>query len=292
MKTLLRLAFAAALGLAPLAFGADQAAARDSRRDTFSLRSKATGDEYVLRVSFPEGYHASSSAYPLLLMLDGEYAFHATADISAYLQREGAVRPYVVVGVSYDVGFGPPLAAKRSRDFTPPTDEAGVIKKAPAPYHAFLKEELLPALKARYRIQPGDLTLWSYSLSGALALWLNYYDRALFDHYLIASPNMSYGILEKLMAGEVLHNAEGARAKKVMLSLDRSETADPDRYFKPGSTELVDPLKQMLAQFQGYQVSFHGTQGESHASSWFVSLPRGLRFVFSGAKQEHGSVAK
>lgn len=282
---------AAALGLISAALAADSGAAREARRETFSLRSKATNDEYTVRVWLPEGYRAGAAAYPLLLMLDGEYGFNSAVDISDYMQRDGVVRPYVIVGISYEVGFGPPLAAKRSRDFTPPTDANGIIKKAPAAYHTFLKEELLPALKARYRINAGDLTLWSYSLSGAFAFWLNYYDRALFNHYILASPNAAYGILEKLMKGEIF-DADEATTKKVIMSIDRGEIDDPDNYFKPNTTEPTEELKQLLAEFKGYQVRLHGTQGESHATSWFVSLPTGLRFVFGEAKKAPAGEAK
>lgn len=277
---------AAALGFlsVSVALAADAGALRDARKETFSLHSKATKDDHVVRVWFPEGYQAASTAYPLLLMLDGEYGFNSAVDISDYMQRDGAVRPYIIVALSYDVGFGPPLAVKRSRDFTPPRGADGIIAKTPTAYHTFLKEELLPALKARYRINLGDLTLWSYSLSGAFAFWLNYYDRALFSNYIIASPNSSYGILEKLMAGEIF-NGDAASAQKVIMTVDRSEIDAPDNYFKPNTTEPTEELKQFLAQAKGYRLQLHGTQGESHATSWMVSLPTGLRYVFGAAKK-------
>lgn len=251
----------------------------ESKREFFTLNAKATKDDYVVSISLPEGYLASSEAYPLLVVLDGEYAFNAVADISDYMQRDGAVRPYIVVGVSYGVGFGAPLAAKRSRDFTPPIDQQGVVAKIPGGYYALLKRELLPAISERYRIQTDDITLWTYSLSGTFATWLNYYDRQLFKNYIIASPNLGYGILEKLMAGKIF-DADNAVPKKVFMSMDPSEVEDPQNYFKPNAPEITEPLRELIGKFKGYEFRFYVTKGESHATSWLVALPSSLRFIF------------
>jgi len=278
----LNLKLVIAIGLVALAAAPQAPSAMKSpevRRQVFTLHATSTKDNYVISVSLPEGYSSSSNPYPLLLILDGEYAFNSAADISDYLQRDGAVRPYIVVGVSYGVGFGAPLAAKRSRDFTPPIDERKVITKVPGAYYEFVKKELIPSIAGRYRIQSRDITLWTYSLSGTFATWLNYYDRQLFKNYIIASPNLGYGLLEKLMAGEIFE-ADDAVPKRVFMSMDPSEVEDPQSYFKPNVAEINEPLAEFLSKFKGYEFRFYVTKGESHATSWLVALPSSLRFIF------------
>lgn len=93
------------------------------------------------------------------------------------------------------------------------------------------------------------------------------------------------------MAGEIF-NGDTARPTKVAYSLDRSEADNPDDYFKPNTTEIVEPVRQLIAQFKGYQFLFHGTQGESHVTSWFVALPKSLRHVFGDVKKERTGEAK
>jgi len=274
------------VGVMSVSIAKGQEPPRDSRREAFSLHSKSTNDKYMVRVWLPEGYRASADSYPLLLMLDGEYAFNSALDVSDYLQRDGVVRPFIVVGLSYDVGFGRPLAAKRSRDFAPPTKD-GVIQKVATAYYSFIKEELFVELKARYRIRSNDVALWSYSLSGAFATWLNYFDRQLFRNYIIASPNLEYGILDKLLAGEIFSSDEPIE-KKVIMSMDPSEGSNPEKYFKPDKPEVIDPLQKLIAEFKGYDFRIHVTQGESHATSWFVSLPKSLRFIFGREEKKKG----
>jgi predicted alpha/beta superfamily hydrolase len=252
---------------------------KEVSRELFTLHATSTKDEYSVNVSFPKGYHSSSDTYPLLVVLDAEYAFNTVADISDHLQRGGAVRPYVVVGVSYGVGFGASLAAKRTRDFTPSIDKQRVVTKVPSAYYRFVKEELIPTLASRYRIQPNDITAWTYSLSGTFATWLNYHDRQVFKNYIISSPNLEYGLLAKIMSGEVF-TADDAIPKKVFLSMDPNEVDDPKSYFKPNLTEINEPLQQLIGTFKGYEFRFFVTRGESHATSWLTALPTGLRFVF------------
>lgn len=156
--------------------------------ERFALTSQHTNDTYTIEIYRPDSYAASQRAYPVLLLLDGEYAFDAAVALSDYMQR-GEIEEHVIIGVSYGVPFGPPLAEKRTRNFTPPTTGGVLSRDAPTPYYLFLRDELLPEIDRRVRIDANEKTLWGYSLSGSFATWLNYYDPALFRNYVLASPN-------------------------------------------------------------------------------------------------------
>lgn len=250
-----------------------------TQADRFELHSEYTNVDYVIRVWAPRSYQVGDRDYPLLLMLDGEYSFESAVPIADYLQRSKEVKEFIVAAVSYDVGFGPPLAAKRTPDFTPPLDGNRTISKTASNYYNVLKDEIVPAIRSKYRIDQNDETLWGYSLSGTFAIWLNYFDRSAFDNYIIASPNTSYGILEKMLAGEIF-NSDSAIAKKVMMSIDPSETPNPQDYFDLNTFLPNEALKNLVAGFKGYDFRVHATRGESHSSSWFASLPTSLRFIY------------
>lgn len=260
------------LGLISCVSGADLPA-KDARRDRFTLKSEDGKVTYHVEAWLPPGYVANPRPFPLLLMLDGEFAFNSAVQIAEYLQRSRETKEFIVVGLSYGVGFGKPLAVERTRDFTPPVDGERSIQKTETAYYRFIKDRLLAELGARYKIDPTQRTLWGYSLSGSFALWLNHFDPALFDHYILASANADFGILPKLFQGEIFSGKE-YHGRRVMFSYDLTEMSDP---------KILEDGKKLLANkeaFPGHEMKLFLTTGESHASSWFVSLPASLRFVF------------
>ncbi len=237
--------------------------------ERFRIASKHTGRTYTIEIYQPKGYDAAK-AYPALFMLDGDYAFQPAVALSDYMQR-GEIAPHLIIGISNDVPFGSELAARRTPDFTPPTKDGVMTKDVAAPYYLFLRDELMPEVKKRLRVDADQTTLWSYSLSGAFALWLNYYDPSLFRNYIIASPNAQYGIAELALGGK-LFNAPGA-THKLFLSLDTG-TELP-------SPELEGQVKALFdAGLPGYKAVYRPTQGETHTTSWFVTLPAALRFIY------------
>jgi predicted alpha/beta superfamily hydrolase len=119
-------------------------------------------------------------------------------------------------------------------------------------------------------------------LSGSFAIWLNYFDRRMFENYIIASPNAEYGITNRIFNGEIF-NSESSPSQRVMMSMDRSEFPDK-QFLEPDALRLSKPLREMIEGMKGYDFRFHLTEGESHASAWFVSLPTGLRFIYGSGK--------
>ena len=252
-------------------------AAADGHLDRFSLKDRRTLATHVIDVWVPEEYRKHPRPMPMLVMLDGGYAFDATVQLAQYLQRDREVQPFIIVGVRHAADFGKPLAAERSRDFTPPVDGNGSITREQTAYYRFLRERLLPRLHHRYQVDPAGRVLWGYSLSGSFAAWLDYHDPTLFDHYILASANlMEFGILQKLFAGQIFSTKKGTLSK-VFISYDAREIPDP------GIVEQGRKLLANGAMFPGHEFRLSITQGETHASSWFVSLPASLRFIFSGA---------
>ncbi len=249
--------------------------ANDSQLERFTLQSHQLNDTFNVDVWLPENYHDSGKSYPLLLLLDGESAFDPAKLIGSYLQLEKEIAEFAIVGLSYNVGFSDPLLdAKRSRDFVPPLDDQGIIKKVDTAYYTFIRDELLSELDRRYRVDTDQRTLWSYSLSGSFAAWLSYHDPSLFRHYIFASANLiQWGIFEKLAGGEIF-NAGDSSKRRVFISYDQTEIPDP---------EILERGRALLTRpdaFPGYDVKFHLTENESHASSYFVSMPTALRHIY------------
>jgi uncharacterized protein len=241
--------------------------------ERFTLASRATGDAYSIEIYRPPSYATSERAYPALFLLDGEYSFDAAVALSSYMQR-GEIAEHVIIGVSFDVPFGPPLAEKRTRNFTPPTTNGVLNRDAPAPYYLFLRDELLPEIARRLRIDPEQKTVWGYSLSGSFVTWLNYYDPSLFRNFILASPNWGqFGVQQRLIEG-VVFNAPGPVARKLFFSFDVEAEMQ-------GIPEPENAIRAFVAAgLPGYQVGYVLTHGETHTTSWFATLPAALGFIY------------
>jgi len=245
--------------------------------ERFDIASAATGRTYRIEVWLPASYAASSRAYPALFLLDGNYSFDAAVALSSYMQRKPNpdIDEHILVGVSSDAPFGPPLAAVRTPDFTPPTKDGVVSRDPPPPFYRFLRDELLPQVQAKVRIDPEQKTLWGYSLSGSFLAWLNYADHGLFRNYIAASPNWGQFGMQQRLAEGMIFKAPGAD-HKLFMSFDLSEmqgVPDPEGYIRA----FVD------AGQQGYKVGYVITKGETHTTSWFATMPAALRFIYGPA---------
>ena len=91
----------------------------------------------------------------------------------------GAIRPVIVVGV--------PNTRRRRRDITGPTRIASDSAIAPrvggsAAFRRFLSDELIPAVRARYRTT-GERTIVGESLAGLFIVEAFLAEPAMFDHY-------------------------------------------------------------------------------------------------------------
>jgi predicted alpha/beta superfamily hydrolase len=139
-----------------------------------TLQSKILNETRSLRISLPEGYHASeyaSERYPVLFVLDAhnDRVFTATVANAHALAIPGvpAIPGLIIVGIETP-------DRTHFRDLTPPP-VGDAAKRMPSAGGApaflrFLETELRPYIAARYRTQPVTI-LAGHSLSGAFAAW-------------------------------------------------------------------------------------------------------------------------
>jgi predicted alpha/beta superfamily hydrolase len=204
----------------------------DLRIETF--QSMTYGEGQTLRVWLPPGYTDAANAqkrYPVLYMLDGQTLFDACTAFAneqelqvdetvTRLIAENKIPPIVVVGID--------SSAKRNYQYSPYRD---VISAAAAPepigkqLPAFLANEVLPYISARYRVtaDAGETGIGGSSVAGVAALYVLVNRPDLFGLGLIQSPTLLLG------NGQLLRDtAPLARG--------------PDRiYIGVGTTELAVP---------------------------------------------------
>lgn len=150
------------------------AAYESSRRpQPITIHSSRTGADYAIGIYLPPSYSASSTAYPVIYVTDGDAPYPPDgrfANFKAILQHVGVEAILVGVGGT----------ARRDTDFVLP---------GAAAYHEFLTQELLPFVESQVRADPKRRVLSGVSLGGSFvltALFLEAPKTLVFSYYISA----------------------------------------------------------------------------------------------------------
>lgn len=215
--------------------GLAQAAEPSPPYQTFTLDSRATGDQRRLNVYLPPGYDWGSDAYPVLYMPDGgvlEDFPHVATTVDSLI-RLGRIRPVLVVGVEN---------TQRRRDMTGPTAVASDSAIAPrvggsAAFRTFFREELLPEVRRRFRVTD-EAGIVGESLAGLFVVETFLLEPALFRHYIALSPSLWWN-------GGALVQGSGPRVAALGPAPSTFYLASADEaIIVPVAAALADTLRQ------------------------------------------------
>ncbi|HEX6643441.1 MAG TPA: alpha/beta hydrolase-fold protein [Gemmatimonadales bacterium] len=146
------------------------------------FRSALQGEEYPVMVHLPDSYGRTTHAYPVLYVLDGEAHFHHATGVAAFLAQQQRIPEMIVVGIGN---------TNRTRDLTPPTDDAGMRANGAGGADRFLRaigEELIPEIERRYRTLHYRV-LAGHSFGGLFALHALTTRPEIFQSYVVISPS-------------------------------------------------------------------------------------------------------
>jgi predicted alpha/beta superfamily hydrolase len=156
--------------------------------DSFTVQSRALDEARLVNVYMPPRYRSlPAMRLPVLYMPDGgidEDFPHVVHTVDSLIAA-GAIRPVLVVGIPN---------TERRRDLTGPTRVATDSAIAPrvggsAAFRRFLRDELLPAVEARYRTTE-ERAIIGESLAGLFIVETFLVEPALFDHYVALDPSL------------------------------------------------------------------------------------------------------
>jgi predicted alpha/beta superfamily hydrolase len=156
--------------------------------ETFTIDSKILGETRRVNVYLPPGYAESPDArLPVLYMPDGGVAedFVHVAGLVQVSVGNGTMRPFLLVGIEN---------TERRRDMTGPTENEDDKKIAPrvggsAAFRAFIRRELMPQVKARYRTTD-ETAIVGESLAGLFVVETFLTEPDLFDTYIAFDPSL------------------------------------------------------------------------------------------------------
>lgn len=234
--------------------------------DYFAQPSRATGRTYHIHIRLPPDYAADSARrYPVVYLLDGDSLFPILAANHLFLTLDDKLPEAIVVGIAYG-GFGP--VNKRSIDYReralPDAPEAG----APA-FLAFLKDELLPTVEARYRVDPARRVLFGQSLAGRFVI-----------HSAFAEPDLFWGRIASNPALRLDYTYEGEPASSGRSDLRlivTSGTAD-----RPGLREGTGAWLARWTPRRSLPWQLHSVTiaGGTHAANSPDAYRAGMRLLF------------
>ncbi len=156
--------------------------------ERFDLDSAALKETRRMAVYLPPGYAQDAAArYPVLYMPDGglnEDFPHVATSVDRAI-RAGRMRALIIVGIEN---------TQRRRDLTGATEIATDRAIAPqvggsTAFRAFLRDELLPQVQARYRGN-GTTAIIGESLAGLFVLETCMQEPELFDTCIALSPSL------------------------------------------------------------------------------------------------------
>lgn len=160
--------------------------------DYFQFDSEIVGRPFHVFVRLPERYSSEPEAsYPVVYVLDGDSLFPIVAPNHLFLHYDEKLPEAVIVGIAY--GSFDPVTNRRGFDFSAPAPDSGPDQGGAPAFSQFLKNELLPHVEGRYRIDTRKRILFGQSRGGYLVLYSAFTDPDLFWGRIASNPSFDPG---------------------------------------------------------------------------------------------------
>ena len=265
--------------------------------ERFTLAAENIEQTFQIDVSFPMDYQMSSEDYPVVYLLDGNYAFPAVDYNSRVLQMGLEIPGIILVAIGYEVDNDLEAMILRTRDLVPTFDAAWTeeSRNAPPPnalpenispggadeFLKFINNELKPVINARYRADPSDQTLVGYSFGGLFSLFTLFNHPDSFDRYVIGSPSIWWHDQVSFDYEEQYAQAHSDLAKTVFISSGGLEEPQGSEAFGMISNAREMDRRLRARGYPNLQLDYVIFDGETHMSGTGVSTNRGLKAVFA-----------
>jgi uncharacterized protein len=160
--------------------------------DYFRLDSEVIGRAFHIYVNLPQSYDTDlSQAYPVVFVLDGDSLFPVIAPTHLFLNIDNDLPEAVIVGIAY--GSFDPSINMRGYDFTAPAPDVDAAQGGAPDFHMFLKDELIPLIERRYRVDSSRRILFGQSRGGGMVLYSAFTDPDVFWGRIASNPTFYPG---------------------------------------------------------------------------------------------------
>jgi predicted alpha/beta superfamily hydrolase len=263
---------------APPAAGqaAPSAPARDAAPltigETLTIDSRVLGETRRINVYRPpRPADAPDAPLPVLYMPDGGIGedFLHVAGLLQVSVGNATMRPFLLVGIEN---------TERRRDMTGPTDDPRDRRIAPrvggsAAFRAFIRTELMPRVRARYRTTP-ETAVVGESLAGLFVVETLLREPELFDTYVAFDPSLWWN------GGRLVADAAGGRAARPPRAKTLYLATSADAGLEALAGRLVAAVR---AGGPGVTAHHLPMPDETHATVYHPAALRAFRTLFGPA---------
>ncbi len=246
-----------------------------SRRPTFVSHSSELQTDYAVTVDAPDAT-IGPGPWPLVLFMDGDYAFDAAVRAYRSLREDNAVPPAVIAAIGYGHPFGSP-ENRRGRDYTPTAAPEEPGSGGADRFLAHLTGPLWDELSARYPLRGDVRAIAGHSLGALIALHALFQPRPFFNRVLAGAPSIWWDNRSflRLVSAHRDHTPElGARLFLGIGTLDTESMTGDLRLFE----------QQLSARpYAGLDVVSRRFEGRDHYDVAPDLFREGLRVLLSPA---------
>ena len=255
--------------------------------EVHTLKRTVDGVEHVLYISLPRDYASSKERYPVVYLLDPDYAFAIAHNVVEHFGDRGNLPPMILVGIGYP-GQSQEMdryRRHRTRDYTPTHVATGgygpeiqKLSGGGSAFRDFLGEQLIPWIDDKYRTQP-DRTLVGHSFGGLFTTFVLLTRPELFQRYLAVSPSYWYDEKVILQLEEKAARDRKDLHARVALLVGEYENQPRTR------RAMVDDLKELARKLRArryphLKIETTVFPQETHNSVFPAAFTRGIRWLF------------
>lgn len=250
------------------------------------IRSATLGREYEIFVKTPPGYNRPENKgrrYPVIYLTDGPYTFQVASGLSRVPFSQERFREFIIVGLSWAKGEAP--AESRERDLTPWRTADGGDGAGGAPgYWAFLRDEAMPLVEGKYRVDASHRTLAGQSYGALFGLWVALTEPEHFQNYILTSPSAWFAD-HKIFETEASYAAQRNDLKaRIYLAIGSRE--HPGAGGCPGCKRDMVGDQDRLARTlraRGYpnlQLRAEVIEDSYHETTFPIGLMKGMQWLY------------
>lgn len=238
------------------------------------LHSQVVGQDYQIGIWFPFSYRASDWKYPVLYVLDGEFAFGMATGLMATLIGMEEVPEMLVVGIAYHgITSWQEHSDLRNLDFLP-----GIYQEHPEDtrlllFTRFFQQELFPLIENEYRGSADDRGIFGFSSGGFFAMHALLSQPGMFRRTIAASCTWRRG--SDFLLDCAFQHTQPFPPSDLFLALGENEQ------------ELLPGFEHLTAALRGRQdpnlhISTAIFEGEGHSSGVLAkTFLQGVRTVYN-----------
>lgn len=250
-----------------------------NRTEVHKLTSVSNGNLYPIYISLPGSYNYTTQTYPVVVMLDAYSSFGAMVQLTRLLAYNKEIPELIIVGISSE-GGSKEFNYNRMRDYTPTelTDEKEkqfiTVSGGGEKFLKFIKDELLPFVEGKYRINKDDKTFVGHSLGGLFVFYTLFEQPNLFNKYVMISPALMFDN-EYILKREKLFWESNKTLNAIVYTTVGSLE---DSAFSNSWDRLINSIKEH--NYHGLKLTAKVAKNETHYTIIPYIATHGLKTVF------------